>query len=77
MESSDQGRHCSGSYRLARRAFILFGGLLAGTLAGGWLGLVAAFVSGIATSEPPRFPEKTSWRQSSSAGCWPSYSALQ
>jgi uncharacterized repeat protein (TIGR01451 family) len=55
------------------RAFILFGGLLAGTLAGGWLGLVAAFVSGIATSEPPRFPEKTSWRQSSSAGCWPPY----
>ncbi len=38
------------------RAFILFGGFLAGTLAGGWLGLVAAFVSGLATSGPPRFP---------------------
>jgi hypothetical protein len=38
------------------RAFVLFDGFLAGTLAGGWLGLVAAFVSGIAVSNPPRFP---------------------
>ena len=38
------------------RAFVLFGGFLAGTLAGGCLGLVAAFVSGLATSDPPRFP---------------------
>jgi hypothetical protein len=38
------------------RAFVLFGGFLAGTLAGGWLGLVVAFISGIAVSEPPRFP---------------------
>lgn len=40
----------------AGRSFVLFGGFLAGTLAGGWLGLVAAFVSGIAVSAPPRFP---------------------
>ena len=38
------------------RAFVLFGGFLAGTLAGGWLGLVAAFVSGLAASDPTRFP---------------------
>lgn len=38
------------------RTFVLFGGFLAGTLVGGWLGLVAAFVSGIAASGPPRFP---------------------
>ena len=36
------------------RTFVLFGRLLAGTLAGGWL--VIAFVSGIASSDPPRFP---------------------
>lgn len=38
------------------RAIVLFGGFLAGTLAGGWLGLVIAFVSGLASSGPPRFP---------------------
>ncbi len=38
------------------RAFVLFGGFFAGTVAGGWLGLVAAFVSGIALSNSPRFP---------------------
>ena len=38
------------------RAFVLFGGFLGGTVAGGWLGLVTAFVSGLAASEPPRFP---------------------
>ncbi len=38
------------------RKFVLFGGFFAGTLAGGWLGLVAAFVSGLAASDPPRFP---------------------
>ena len=38
------------------RAFILFGGFFAGTVAGGWLGLVAAFVSGLALSDSPRFP---------------------
>lgn len=38
------------------RSFVLFGGFLAGTLAGSWLGLVAAFVSGFAVSDPPRFP---------------------
>lgn len=37
------------------RAFVLFGGFLTGTLTGGWLGLVAVFVSGIAASGPPRF----------------------
>lgn len=40
----------------AGRSFVLFGGFFCGTLAGGWLGLVAAFVSGIAASVPPRFP---------------------
>lgn len=40
----------------AGRAFVLSGGFLGGTLAGGWLGLVAAFVSGLAVSDPPRFP---------------------
>jgi len=38
------------------RAFILFGGFLAGTVAGGWLGLIVAFVSGLASSAPARFP---------------------
>ena len=38
------------------RAIVLFGGFLAGTLAGGWLGLVIAFVSELASSGPPRFP---------------------
>ncbi len=38
------------------RAFVLFGGFLAGTIAGGWLGLVVAFVSGLASSGPARFP---------------------
>lgn len=38
------------------RSFVLFGGFLAGTLAGGWLGLVVAFVSGLASPGPPRFP---------------------
>ena len=37
------------------RAFVLFGGLLSGMLAGGWLGLVVAFVSGLAPSNPARF----------------------
>lgn len=38
------------------QAFVLFGSFLAGAVAGGWLGLVATFVSGLALSDSPRFP---------------------
>jgi hypothetical protein len=37
------------------RTFVLCGGYLGGALAGAWLGLVAAFVLGVAPSDPPRF----------------------
>ncbi|MDX5895291.1 hypothetical protein [Rubrobacter radiotolerans] len=40
---------------LEGRTFILCGGYLGGALAGAWLGLVAAFVLGVAPSDPPRF----------------------
>lgn len=38
------------------RAFVLLGGFLAKALAGGWLGLVAAFLFRLASSAPAHFP---------------------
>lgn len=40
----------------AGRTFLLIAGFVCGTLAGAWLGLVAAVVSGIVASGPHRFP---------------------
>lgn len=38
------------------RTFLLCAAYLAAGLAGAWLGLAAATVTGMAVSEPPRFP---------------------